>query len=126
MPYLVNIKEEKDYIRVEVSGDRTPNKETEDAISVWSRVAERCHSTNIHRILATVDLSGRFPTLAAYELAKSPGAFGWERHFKMAVVDINKESRQDNYFTETVAVNRGYWVKIFDNEKDAENWLFES
>jgi hypothetical protein len=70
-------------------------------------------------ILAIFKLSGRLPVMPAYEIASSPEEFGWSRKFKLAIVDVNNESRQDNLFAETVAVNRGYNVKIFDNEKDA-------
>jgi hypothetical protein len=59
-------------------------------------------------------------------LRKSEEEFGWSRRFKLAIVDVNEDSRKDNLFTETVAVNRGYNVKIFDNENDAKEWLLQS
>ena len=42
MPCEVIIQEKQAHIRVEVSGDRTQCKEVEDAISVWSQVAQIC------------------------------------------------------------------------------------
>jgi hypothetical protein len=126
MTYKVNIEEQQNYIRVEVSGKRIPGKETDDAIRVWASVAETCRKKNITRILAINNIPGRLPALAAYSLAESPEEFGWSRHFKLTVVDVNEDSRKDNLFTETVAVNRGYNVKIFDNENDAKEWLLQS
>ena len=126
MPYNVILREEQDHIRVEVSGDRNRGKEVDDAISVWSQVAQICHEKNVYRILAISKLTGRLPILAAFEIAKSPEEFGWSRSFKLAFVDLNEESRQVNLFAETVAVNRGYWIKVFDNELDAKVWMLES
>ena len=126
VPYQVTIEENPSYVRANVSGDRIPGRELTDAVGAWSEVADVCRTKGINRVLATIDLSGRFPTLAADNLAKAPEDFGWIREVKMAVVDVNEESLQDNLFTETVAVNRGFPVRMFDNEQDARAWPLES
>lgn len=123
LPYDVTIIDKDRYVRVEVAGVRTPGQEAEDGIAVWRQVAEHCRERRMSRILAVVDLSGRLPTLAAYKMGQSPESFGWRRNFKLAVVGANEPSHRDNLFTETVAVNRGYTVRIFDDEQPARDWL---
>ena len=126
MPYKIKIQEKSDYLRIEISGDRSPGQEASEAIEFWSQVAKLCREKNIDNVLTISTLTGRLPTLQAFEIAQSPESFGWDWRFKVAFVDLNEESRQDNLFTETVAVNRGYRAKIFDNEDDAKTWLFDS
>ena len=78
------------------------------------------------RILVISRATGRIPTLEGYEVAGHSEEFGWSRDYKLALVDLNEESLQDNLFAETVAVNRGFNVKVFDNVKEAEIWLLVS
>lgn len=126
MSYHIEFADRADHLRVEVSGHRTPGREVEDAVAVWSEVADRCRAASLPRILAVMKLSGRLPTMAAFDIAHAPDSFGWSREFQLALVDLNEESRKDNLFTETIAVNRGFRVKVFDNEDDARAWLLGS
>jgi hypothetical protein len=123
MPYEFSIQETENYIRVEVSGQRTPGSEVEDAIIVWSRVAEVCNAKQMDRILGIHNLTGRLPARAAHAIAYDPAKFGWSKRFKLAIVESNEESRQDMFFVEDVAVSSGYRVRIFDSEQKAETWL---
>jgi len=123
MPYEVRIREFEDYIKVEASGKRTPGNEEKDALSVWSRVAEVCRAKQIDRILGIYNITGRLPTPAAHAIAYNPARFGWSRRFKLALVDLNEESRQDVLYVEDVAVSSGYKVRVFDNEQEAKAWL---
>ena len=126
MAYNINTQIKQAYIRIEISGDRTPGQEAAEAIQFWSNVADLCRQNNIFKVLTISALTGRLPTMQAFEIARSPESFGWSWEYKVAFVDLNEGSRQDNLFTETVAVNRGYGAKIFDNEFDAKAWLFYS
>jgi len=123
MSYEVRVQEQEDYIRVEISGMRTPGNEIEDAIAVWSHVAEVCKKTKKDRILGIHDVTGRLPARAAHAIAYDPARFGWSKRFKLALVEMQEESRQDVLFVEDVAVSSGYQVRIFDNEPEAEVWL---
>ena len=127
MPYQTKITEEREYLRVEVTGDRTQGKEAEDAISTLSQIADICHKKGLSRILMSSNLSRLLPTMAAFDVAKTPEAFGWSRSFKLAVVNLSRESKEELLFAETVAVNRGYRLfKIFNDEEEAKEWLLES
>ena len=125
MPYNVTIKEKKDHLRVEISGEWTVGDESEEVISAWSQVVEICHTKNIKHILAVGKVTGHLTPMAAYDIANSPDKLGWSRKFRLAVVALG-ESWRSNLFAETVASNRGYDLKVFDNEQDAKIWLFES
>ncbi len=126
MPYDIAIKAKGNYIRLEASGNRIPGKEVEDIIDVWSQVVDKCKENGISLILAIFKLNGRVPVLGSYEIAKRAAEFGWKSSFKLSIVDTNEESLKDNLFTETTATNRGYLIKVFDNEHDALKWLLDS
>jgi hypothetical protein len=126
MPYEVNIQEEKDYLRVEVSGERRPGHEVEDSVATWSHVATICEETKKDRVLGMFNVSGRLLTPAAYALAFNPESYGWSRRLKLALVVMHEESRQDALFVEDVAVSSGYKIRIFDNEEKAAVWLLEN
>ena len=126
MPYEVNIQEEKDYLRVEVSGERRPGHEVEDSVATWSHVATICEETKKDRVLGMFNVSGRLPTPAAYALAFNPESYGWSKRLKLALVVMHEESRQDALFVEDVAVSSGYKIRIFDNEEKAAVWLLEN
>jgi hypothetical protein len=125
MSYKVIIKEKEDYIRIEISGEWTIGNEAEEVISAWSQVVEICHAKNIDNILAVGKVTGHLTPMAAYDMANFPDKHGWSRKLRLAVVALG-ESWRSNLFAETVAENRGYTIKIFDNEQDAKTWLFKS
>lgn len=123
MPYQVHIETQGDHIRVNVSGTRIPGHEVADSVNTWKQVADVCRDTGIEKILAVFLLEGRLSPIDAYDIAARADEFGWSHAFKMAVVDLNKETLEDNLFAETVAVNRAYQIMVFDNEAEATDWL---
>jgi len=126
MSFNVSIEEKHDYIRVEVSGERIRGQVESDSIAVWSNVAEVCNKNGVFRVLAVLNLTGDLPTMAAYNVGSSLVNNDLMKKLKIAVVDPNEKSRGTNRFLETVAINRGGIGDrsgIFDNEKNAIDWL---
>jgi hypothetical protein len=123
MPYEVSIQEQEDYIRVEISGKRIPGNEVDDAVSVWSHVAEVCRAKEKNQILGIYNVTGRLPIRAAHTIAYDPARFGYSKHFKLALVNLREESLQDFLFVEDVAVSSGYRVRVFEQEEEAKAWL---
>jgi hypothetical protein len=126
MPYKVTIKENPDYIRVKVAGKWTQGNELDDSLDVWTQVADFCRKRRkkgIFYILSVWDVSGKLPTLAAFQLGDSASEISKGLRFKLAVVHLHKERFKDSLFAEKVAVNRGANVKVFDNEREAKKWL---
>lgn len=125
MPYETDIQVNDDYIRIEVSGARHAGQELEDATAVGLGLSELLEQTGRKKVLAVFRMTGRLPPIASYEIFSKPEDFGWYRDVKLAVVDMNAESRHDSHFSETVAVNRAYQMAVFEDEDEALNWLMK-
>jgi len=123
MAYDFTIEEKDGFLRVEVFGERHPGKVLEDIKFVWSRVTETLREKNINKLLAILHLTGKVSTVGGYNTVQAADDFGWMRNDRVALVATTEESYQINAFVETVAVNRGYQLKVFDNEPDAYEWL---
>jgi len=126
MPYNCAISETPDYLRVDVSGECLPGREVEDSIGVWKKVAEVCREKGLARILAVCDIPGKLPIFAAFEIAAHPETFGWDHRFKLALVQLHQERLEGSLFSETVAFNRGYKLKVFGDEESAVQWLSDT
>jgi hypothetical protein len=117
------IKDEHSHLRLEVSGEWAKGNEAKEAISIWSQIAEACRELGSSRVLAIFDVSGRMPAMEAWDIASDLQSVGLERHWRIAVVYTHQERFESNHFSEDVACNRGYDVKIFRDESSAESWL---
>lgn len=126
MAYQAEIQTHPDHIRVEVSGRRAPGRTVTDAYVIGRRIVEECRKAAIERVLLVSQLTGRIPALDAYEMVTGLEDVGWSRSTKLAFVNLHADSHEDSLFTETVAVNRAYFMKVFDNEEDAREWLLDS
>jgi len=123
MPYDATIETFENHIRAYVTGTRVPGQAVTDADVVGEKLVELCRETDITRVLLVLDLAGRLSVTDAYEIVASSEQYGWSREFKVAFANLNAESLEDTYFTETVAVNRAYQMSVFDNEAEALDWL---
>ena len=126
MSYKLDIKENQDYLKVEISGDWTPGAELEDSVNVWAQVTATCNEKGVTHIMAIWNVPGYLPTMAAYNLVESAEKFGWDKRLKLAVVHLNEERLKDGLVAETLAVDRGFNIKMFNNEQKAKLWLMES
>jgi len=125
MPYDAKIQTFEDHIRAHVTGTRVPGQAVADADVVGEELVRLCREKGIYKVLLVLDLAGRLSAIDAYEIVSSSEQYGWSREFKLAFVDLNAESLEDSYFTETVAVNRAYAMSVFDNEEEAKAWLLD-
>ena len=123
MPYETTIKSFEDYVRAEVAGDRIPGNEVNDAILAGRKMSAACRDYGASKLLVIFKLTGRLRPTEAYEIFSNPEDFGWSRDVKVALVDENPVSQEDSTFSETVAVNRAYDMRVFDNEIEAKDWL---
>ena len=123
MPYEHKIEKHADYLRVEVHGEREKDKEVEDSLAGWKLVTETCRRENIKKILVVLNLTGPFSVLSAYQITQLAEGINFDRQFKAAIVDLNRDSIDSNRFGEVAATNRGYTIKTFDNEDEAIAWL---
>ncbi len=126
MPYETEIELQRDYVRIEVTGERRYGDAASDASQVGQRIVEFCRETDNYRVLVILNLRGRLSATDSYDMVEDAKEYGWDRRFKLAFVDTNKESLDDVRFTETVAVNRAYSVRAFSDEAEAIDWLLDS
>jgi hypothetical protein len=126
MPYETTFEPFEHYARIEISGDRRPGHEVADAIQSGREVSTHCKSHGITKLLVIFKMTGRLPAADAHEIYSNPEAFGWSRDIKVALVDENPESQQDSLFSETVAVNRAYDIRVFDDQDEALEWLLDN
>lgn len=111
---------------MDVSGSWTPGKEAEEAIQFWAQAADACREHKLMHVLAVFDIPGSLPTMAAYEIASDPESFDWDHRVNVALVYPHRDRFESNLFSETVAVNRYYRVKAFQEESSAVDWLINS
>ena len=123
MEYGLIIEEKRDHIRFEVSGKRRQGKKLEQMIPIWSQVITLCKEKEIFKILAIFKLEGEITVLDSVDIVSNSEKFNWDKRIALAVVETNIDSRKGNLFTETYAVNRGYNMKVFEDEKSALKWL---
>jgi len=125
MVYEASITIEEFYVRVELSGERERGREAEDSLRVWEEVIQVLKENDLQAILSILSLGGRLPTMAGYQIATTLDKIGIPRQTRIALVDLNSDSRSDNEFAATVAVNRGYLARTFCSEEQALEWLLE-
>jgi len=123
MGYETRITEYPDYVRVHVVGKRSPGHSVANADRVGKMIVELCEEKGINNILLVLELTGRLGPLDSMGIVTHSQEYGFHHNFRLAFVDLNAESYRDSLFTETVAVNRSYSMKVFDNEQDAREWL---
>lgn len=126
MPYEFDLETLNDHIRVAVSGIRTPGSAAIDAGRIGRVIAKECDRSQISKVLIVLSLSGRLPALDALEMVTESREYGWSHKFQLAFVNFDPESYDDTLFIETVAVNRAYPMKVFNNEHDAREWLLNT
>ena len=125
MPYNVQIQIQPDHVHAELSGERVPGKELENAIHVLVQLAKLCEENGLSKILVSIDLIGDFPVLSAFKLAEAPQDFGWDKTLRIAAVDKNEKSREMMQLIASIAANRGFSVQVFHDESAAKAWLFD-
>lgn len=59
----------------------------------------------------------------AFDLSDNPGQLGWVRTVRIAVVRLEGTPLEQLRAVETVAVNRGFPLRVFTEESDARQWL---
>lgn len=126
MGYDVYITKENNYLRAEIHGNRVPGKEIINMSEAWRKIRVAGRNENIYKILAIINVSGHLKKSTTLKMSLAPSEFGWSRDFKLAAVDLNKDSYEANKFSVLVSGNRGYNTELFNNEVDAKTWLLDS
>lgn len=123
MPYNLKFEVAGDLLIVEIRGNRAEGDLSSDAKFAWSRIAAVCEENRLSRILVISHATGKYRSYNAYEINSTLDECGIRKSWKIAFVNLDKDSYQDIEFGETVAVNRGFELKVFPSEAAARAWL---
>ena len=83
-------------------------------------MAEECRKRHADRLVVDVSISGDAPSLDRYEYATH--AASALRHLKKCAAYAGPEQRVEP-FTELVARNRGFSLRVFGTQQEALTWL---
>ncbi|HZV54004.1 MAG TPA: hypothetical protein VFF82_03605 [Rhodocyclaceae bacterium] len=119
MPYELTIIQERTYLHATVRGLNT----SENVRHYLEEIIRECAARNCNRVLVEERLEGpRLDTIDVFQIVSEESGRVIGRLAAMAYVDMNA-SGDLMRFAETVAVNRGLPVKVFQSVGDAEKWL---
>lgn len=123
MPYETIIENHDNYLCVEVIGKRKPEIEREEAVATWAPVIAECRKAGLNRMLIRYRMHGQFSLMHAFNLSDNPEQLGWIRSLRIAVVRVEGTPMPELRAVETVAVNRGFPLRVFHDESAARSWL---
>lgn len=121
MSHSTSIEFKGSYLHVTVTGENT----CEDLEGYFKEVYNACQEHNCFNILIEENLSGpSIGTTNTFKVIDRNKSLLMDMAHRMAYVDLNPEhDLRNNQFAETVAMNRGIYVKLFSNVTDAVEWL---
>jgi hypothetical protein len=121
MSYQLTIEERPTHLHAKVVGERTPA----NALRFLEEAFAACVKSGHSSLLLEMRLSSRsITTTAVYEVILKRVPDG-RRLCKIAYVDATSEHSDIPHFAETVAVNRGVNVRLFESVAVAAEWLSE-
>ena len=83
----------------------------------------QCRAAGLTRMLIRYRMHGHFSLMHAFDLSNNPGQLGWVRSLRIAVVRLEGTPLEELRAVETVAVNRGFPMRVFEDEATAKHWL---
>ena len=126
MPYETSFEVFDDHIRIEVFGERIPGDVGADSGEVVQQTMQVIEKSGITNCLLILNLSGGLSPMDAFDIVAVSEEVGWQRNFRVAMVERNAAAIEDTHFTEIVAGNRAFPVRVFENEDDAKDWLLST
>jgi hypothetical protein len=119
--YHLTIEERPTYVYARVEGDLTPA----NALRFLEEAHAACVKSGRFDVLLDMQLHGpNLPTTSVYEVISQRAADGSKLR-KIAYVPFRNDDQSMAYFAETVAMNRGVNVRLFESVAAAERWLSE-
>lgn len=120
MPYQVTFGKRSNFISATVTGDNS-----RDVVPLYmTDILDECTRLDCFRVLIDERLGG--PRLDAMDVFSMVAEGSMKAIGKFdAIAYVDEKMGQMADFAETVAVNRGMPLAMFDNLEDAEAWLCE-
>jgi len=118
MTYKITIEQNPTYLHATVTGSNSRDTVTQ----YLSEIQQECSKRNCFRVLIEENLEGpRLDAMEIFALVSEGSMKALGKFEAMAYVD-QKMGEMAN-FAETIAVNRGMPISVFDNVDDAKEWL---
>jgi hypothetical protein len=121
MEFEYEVQAREGYVEATLTGVRTPTT----LIAAAEQVTEVCKELKILKVLVDVRrMTGSLDTLETFEVAghQIPQRPMTRQLARSAILDLPVNMERMHFF-ETVAVNRGFNVRVFDDETAAVEWL---
>ncbi|MCW8945558.1 MAG: hypothetical protein OQL27_12360 [Sedimenticola sp.] len=123
MTYKLTFYEEEGYLKVTVEGSRSHTDPAKSGQMVVDQITKKCREIGSSRVMLISLLTGRYPPFANYQVVSSLEQKGVPKEWRLAYVNLDAESYKAVMFSETLAIKKGFQAKVFDNERDAHDWL---
>lgn len=126
MPIKLRLKVHDDFLEAEFIGKRDTTDELGESIRTWSQIPIACEKHGLDKIIAISKLDKRLKLDNTFTFADQFSVIGWKPHYKLAGVVYKEKLLMDYEVLATFIRNFGYECKVFNNIKDAKNWLMKS
>ena len=117
--YEVKMKVEGDLLHYFITGER----DFRSSYLMWRRIYQDCAEFGIYKVRATVLLNGILDRMEIPLLIHKLIELNDSTPITCAWVDHNAQSFLDNLVGEKIPRPETMNIQIFNNEKDAEEWL---
>jgi len=118
MSYQLTIEQRPGYVHAKVVGERTP----ENALRFLRESYQACVNAGRKSLLLEMQFSGpSLSTTSIFDVISDRAADGLKLE-RIAYVD-GASNLSQAYFAETVAMNRGVNVRLFQSVSEAASWL---
>ena len=116
--YKIQFSNEPEYLSAYVTGKKN---QAETAKQFWHAISEECKKVGCKKVLVVEDMQAKVSLSEVYSIASElPQLF---HGIQVAFVDKHSEHQNLNDFGETVATNRGFHGKVFNDVEAAKEWL---
>ncbi len=118
MTYEISIEQKSDYLHVTVTGENSK----ENVLAYLAEMRAACRQHDCFRVLVEERLEGkRLDVMDVFAIASEGSMSALGEYEALAYVDVYAGDLLG--FTETVAVNRGMPVAVFNSIEDGKQWL---
>ncbi len=123
MEFQLELVEKNDFVVAVLGGVRTPDTLMAAAAKTTAYCREHGYS---HLLIDLRNMHGGLDTVETFEVAGHaiPTQTDARGLVCSAILDLTENIERIRFF-ETVAVNRGFNVKVFDDEDQAVQWLLK-
>jgi hypothetical protein len=124
MPYALTVDPRPGYLRIVVTGENT----AANVAAYIAEIAASCREQDCAHALIIEDLHGPgLGTLDIFNVITRSIQLAWSVMRIIAYVDVNPQHEfKSMKFAETVARNRGVFVRLFPGEAEAQAWIEEA